>query len=170
MYHVLVKGYYRVNYDATNWGMIVTQLLSDYQRIGLINRAQLLDDSLNVARVNKLSYPTPLSLALYLVNEKDYIPWVSATNGLGYIDLMFVRTSGYGDLKVLTLLQQSNPIFLVQRLTISRLFLFVFNKMYPIALHDQAAHTALQLRHIQPRTQRRSPTDLHAGLGSPMGM
>ena len=117
MYHVLVKGYYRVNYDATNWGMIVTQLLADYQKIGLINRAQLLDDSFNVARVNKLSYSTPLSLALYLVNEKDYIPWVSATNGLGYIDLMFVRTSGYGDFKVLTLSPMFNPIVVLTSLS-----------------------------------------------------
>jgi hypothetical protein len=160
--------------------MIVTQLLSDYQRIGLINRAQLLDDSFNVARVNKLPYPTPLSLALYLVNEKDYIPWVSATNGLGYIDLMFVRTSGYGDLKVCRAV--SNPIVVSnERLSfvqaISRLFVFCFfmliHKMYvyyPTALHDQAANTALQLCDIQPRTQRRSPTDLHASLGRPMGL
>lgn len=74
MYYV---GYYRVTYDANNWELIVKQLvLTDYQKISLINRAQLLDDSLNVARVNKLPYATPLSLALYLVNEKDYIPWV----------------------------------------------------------------------------------------------
>ncbi len=93
-------GYYRVNYDATNWNLIVTQLLSDYQQISLINRAQLLDDSLNVARINALPYAVPLSLAQYLTAEREYIPWTSGLNGLSYLDLMYIRTAGYGDLKV----------------------------------------------------------------------
>lgn len=95
-------GYYRVNYDGASWELIVNQLLIDFQRIPLINRAQLLDDSLNVARVNALIYAVPLQLSKYLVSEREYIPWRSALSGLSYIDLMFSRASGYGDFKVST--------------------------------------------------------------------
>lgn len=93
-------GYYRVNYDDANWNMIIAQLLLDYQQISLINRAQLLDDSLNIARVNALPYAFPLELTQYLTKEQDYIPWTSALNGLSYLDLMYIRTTGYGEFKV----------------------------------------------------------------------
>lgn len=95
-----IIGYYRVNYDLINWQLIVNQTLSDFNKISRINRAQLLDDSLNIARANKLRYSVPLDLTQYLVGERDYIPWKSATNGLSYIQLMFVRAAGYGDFKV----------------------------------------------------------------------
>ena len=89
-----------MNYDATNWNLIITQLLSNYQQISLINRAQLLDDSLNIARINALPYAVPLRLTQYLTVERDYIPWTSGLNGLSYLDLMYTRTAGYGDFKV----------------------------------------------------------------------
>lgn len=80
--------------------MIIAQLLSNYQQIPVTNRAQLLDDSLNIARVNALPYPVPLSLTQYLTSERDYVPWKSALNALEYLDLMYVRTGGYGYFKV----------------------------------------------------------------------
>lgn len=46
------KGYYRVNYDETNWRLLV-QYLQDptqYMKIAPANRAQLIDDALNLAR------------------------------------------------------------------------------------------------------------------------
>jgi len=89
-----------VNYDLTNWNLIVSQLLSDFQQISLINRAQLLDDSLNIARVNALPYAVSLGLTQYLTSEQDYIPWMSALTGLSYLDLMYIRTAGYGEFKV----------------------------------------------------------------------
>jgi aminopeptidase N len=89
-----------VNYDETNWNLIISVLLSNHQKISLINRAQLLDDSLNIARVNALPYAVSLGLTQYLTKEQDYIPWVSALNGLSYLDLMYIRTMGYEDFKV----------------------------------------------------------------------
>jgi aminopeptidase N len=93
-------GFYRVNYDETNWNLIVSQLLSDFQQISLINRAQLLDDSLNIARVNALPYSVSLGLTQYLTKEQDYIPWMSALTGLSYLDLMYIRTAGYVEFQV----------------------------------------------------------------------
>lgn len=89
-----------MNYDAQNWNLIVSQLKADFGAILLNNRAQLMDDGLNVARVNALPYSIPLSMARYLVNEREYVPWKAALNGLSYLDLMFVSSDGYGAFKV----------------------------------------------------------------------
>ena len=43
-------GYYRVNYDQNNWLALINQLKSDLNIIHTANRAQLLDDSFNIAR------------------------------------------------------------------------------------------------------------------------
>ena len=89
-----------MNYDVTNWNLIIGQLLSNHQQISLINRAQLLDDSLNMARINALPYAVPLSLTRYLTVERDFLPWYSGLYGLKYLDDMYIRTAGYGDFKV----------------------------------------------------------------------
>lgn len=96
----MISGYYRVNYDAQNWNLIVEQLKSDLGAILLNNRAQLMDDGLNVARVNAVPYSIPLNMARYLVNEREYAPWKAALNAFSYLDLMFVKSDGYGAFKV----------------------------------------------------------------------
>ena len=95
-----MTGYYRVNYDATNWNLIRNQLLDDHRQISVVNRAQIMDDSLNIARANLLPYVYPLDISQYLVNELDYIPWESSLRAFDYIDLMFVQSQGYASLKV----------------------------------------------------------------------
>ena len=46
-------GYYRVNYDKENWAALSKQLDDDHEAIDSTNRAQILDDSLNLARAGK---------------------------------------------------------------------------------------------------------------------
>ena len=89
-----------MNYDFNNWNMIISQLLSNHQQISIINRAQLLDDSLNMARINALPYAVPLNLIRYLTAERDFLPWYSSLSGLSYLHDMLFRTAGYGDFKV----------------------------------------------------------------------
>lgn len=67
-----------------------------------------MDDSLNIARANLLSYQYPLELSTYLVKEFDYIPWQASLEAFSYIDLMFVRTGGYGNFKVSVLNHRSS--------------------------------------------------------------
>ena len=43
-------GFYRVNYDVTNWNMLTQQLLTDHTVFPPENRAQMMDDSLQLAR------------------------------------------------------------------------------------------------------------------------
>lgn len=78
-------GFYRVNYDEENWLSLIEQLKKSPATIPALNRAQLIDDSLNLARAGKLNYSVALSLTDYLEKENDVIPWFAAMNGLNYV-------------------------------------------------------------------------------------
>ena len=87
-------GYYRVNYDENNWALLISYLKNDnYTKIPPVNRAQLLDDSLNLARAGVLPYGTALDLAEYLEKEVDYIPWFSALTAFTFLDLRLTDTA-----------------------------------------------------------------------------
>ena len=75
------SSYYRVNYDDNLWNLLIEQLRGDeHNKIHLLNRAQLVDDSLNLARAGKISYDIPFGILEYLQKESDYIPWASVSN------------------------------------------------------------------------------------------
>jgi hypothetical protein len=95
-------GFYRVNYDLRNWRLLTEYLMDreHFTQIGVINRAQLLDDALNLARAGLLDYATALDVTRYLANELEYIPWKAALNALGYIDSMLVKTGNFDKFKV----------------------------------------------------------------------
>jgi aminopeptidase N len=90
-----VKGYYRVHYDERNWGMLQKQLMDNHTAIDPRNRAQLLDDSLNLARAGIMNYSLALSATLYLNNELSYVPWLSVSSSLTYFNDMFALSVDY---------------------------------------------------------------------------
>lgn len=98
-----VTGYYRVNYDITNWNLIIEHLNNPrrYHEISQSNRAQLIDDAMNLARADLLDYTIALGVTKYLNHEKDYVPWKTAISNLLYIDSMFIRTPDYDKMKVI---------------------------------------------------------------------
>lgn len=74
-------GYYRVNYDDNNWQLLIEELMSDnFEVIHVINRAQLVDDSLNLARAGVIPYATAFRVLEYLEKEIDYVPWSSVSS------------------------------------------------------------------------------------------
>ena len=97
----LITGYYRVNYDDQNWRLIIQQLMKDHTNIHVINRAQIIDDVLNLARAGLLKYEIALEVTSYLKNENEYLPWAAALSGIEYIDEMLKGTASYGDFKVI---------------------------------------------------------------------
>lgn len=103
MVNLQVTGYYRVNYDITNWKLIIKHLNNPkrYHEIAQSNRAQLIDDAMNLARADLLDYTTALDVTKYLNHERDYVPWKTAINNLLYIDSMFIRTPDYDKMKVM---------------------------------------------------------------------
>lgn len=94
---VFVLGYYRVNYDKTNWQLIINQLKTNFESIHILNRAQLLDDAFNLARSGRLSYQVLFELLEYIINDTDYIPLYVVSRGLTYLDRLISGTDYYDE-------------------------------------------------------------------------
>jgi hypothetical protein len=98
---IFFLGFYRVNYDENNWDLLINYLNSeDYEKIPPVNRAQLLDDALNLARAGILKYSTALELTQYLKKEVDFIPWYSALNAFSFLNLRLTGTENESVFKV----------------------------------------------------------------------
>ena len=67
-------GFYRVNYDATNWRLLAADLaaLSGLQQAGLV------DDALALAGAGLLGYDVPLGLVQRLPRDRPSLAWVAA--------------------------------------------------------------------------------------------
>ena len=111
--NVQQTGFYRVNYDQPGWELLQQTLLSHHSSLHKVNRAQLLDDALSLARASLLPYPTALQLTDYLGAELDYVPWAAAISSLRYLENMFSSQPGFGQLRAF-LLRTLQPV--VQRL------------------------------------------------------
>ncbi|OWA53414.1 putative Thyrotropin-releasing hormone-degrading ectoenzyme, partial [Hypsibius exemplaris] len=100
-------GFYRVNYDISNWNRIIRALGAytsgaDQRNVlhDVHTRGQLIDDSFNLARADQLGtgnqYEIPLRLInIYLTKEQSYGPLASAMDNLRYIDQMLRGTPDY---------------------------------------------------------------------------
>ncbi|KAF0715024.1 mucin-12-like isoform X6, partial [Aphis craccivora] len=104
IFNIQSTGFYRVNYDTDNWSLLIRQLKETPNEINVINRAQLIDDSFNLARADKLHYSVPLRISSYLKIEEDVLPWYSVINGYAYlIERMRRNDIEYSDLRVRTI-------------------------------------------------------------------
>ena len=54
LFNIQQTGYYRINYDISNWQLIIDQLMYAHTIIYLMSRSQLIDDALNLARATVL--------------------------------------------------------------------------------------------------------------------
>lgn len=88
-------GYYRVNYDHKSWLI----LIRNYNELPQVILAQLIDDALNLARAEILSYDIPLTFLLKL-RAKDILPWASATPDIEYLNNMLNREPAYEHFRV----------------------------------------------------------------------
>ncbi|KAH8420771.1 hypothetical protein KR222_004323, partial [Zaprionus bogoriensis] len=89
---------YRVNYDTANWELIIKGLQCEsYRRIHVMNRAQLIDDSLALAWSGELCYTLTLELLDYLRYEHEYIPWRAALAQLLAIDRIVRETAEFDE-------------------------------------------------------------------------
>lgn len=80
--------------------MIRQQLMTEHSAISKKNRAQIMDDYLNLARANVTSYVTALELTRYLKHERDYAPWTAASVALDFVDIMLYSMPDEKDWKV----------------------------------------------------------------------
>ncbi|XP_071495550.1 aminopeptidase Ey-like [Diadema antillarum] len=94
--NVNAYGHYRVNYDAHNWDLLITQLNTNHEAIPVSNRAGMITDAFSLAQAGDLSYTTAFNLSQYLDQERHYVAWRTGERTFEYIDLMLSRTSTYG--------------------------------------------------------------------------
>nr|XP_056704639.1 aminopeptidase Q [Euleptes europaea] len=73
--NVNVTGYYRVNYDQSNWRRLAKILRRDPKAIPVVNRLQLLDDAFVLKRSGHTENDTPLYLTKYLEKEDEILVW-----------------------------------------------------------------------------------------------
>lgn len=72
-------GYYRVQYDAHSWNLLVNALRNGpIKNIHVLNRAQLINDAAYFTKMNQMSSDKLFNLLLYLNRETDSIPWFMA--------------------------------------------------------------------------------------------
>ncbi|XP_011304326.1 aminopeptidase N-like [Fopius arisanus] len=72
-------GYYRVNYDWENWKRIAAYLNTEnYQKIHVLNRAQLLTDIVDLAAEDEQYNELLIDMIMYLRRETNPLPWISA--------------------------------------------------------------------------------------------
>lgn len=88
-------GYYRVTYDEQNWRALIQQLESDPNQIHELNRAQLIDDSYNLAKYGYLSFDLTYNLLQYLKNEQNLIPWMSAVQAFDNLRSLLMNEENY---------------------------------------------------------------------------
>ena len=84
------SGFYRVNYDDTNWRRLIEQLHSRHYTQHILSpadRSNLLDDAITFMKVSQLSSDLALNLTAYLeTGERDYVPWETALNHFANLD------------------------------------------------------------------------------------
>lgn len=80
-------GYYRVNYNEHNWNAIINVLNGNtFHIVHVLNRAQLLDDSFNLAKAGYLDFSIALNLLTkYLHREYELMP---ITDGFRTIEFL----------------------------------------------------------------------------------
>ncbi|XP_044742414.1 glutamyl aminopeptidase-like isoform X2 [Chrysoperla carnea] len=71
-------GYYRVNYDDSNWKAISDHLNTEEEPVvSTVTQAQLLDDAFTFAENGDLKYEVAIDLTRFLENVDEFFPWKS---------------------------------------------------------------------------------------------
>ncbi|NWY31069.1 AMPN Aminopeptidase, partial [Pheucticus melanocephalus] len=105
-----VTGYFRVNYNQENWNQLIEQLDTNHTVFPVINRAQIIDDTFNLARAKYVNVTLALSTTRFLAQETEYMPWQAALTNLKYFQQMFDRSDVFGAMSKY-MKKQVTPLF-----------------------------------------------------------
>ncbi|XP_047471486.1 aminopeptidase N-like [Penaeus chinensis] len=108
IFNLQQTGYYRVNYDDHNWNLLIQQLKDDHKVIHVFNRAQIIDDAMNLAKAGHLTYKVALGVYAYLSKETEHLPRTVAAENMKYLVAMLRGTAAFSALKVALKLQEEN--------------------------------------------------------------
>lgn len=86
-------GFYRVNYEISNWQLLISQLLNQHDKLDSITRAQLIDDAFTFSSAKMLPFELAMNLTTYLLRERNYLPWNAALSHFDFIESHLSFTS-----------------------------------------------------------------------------
>lgn len=104
-------GYYRVNYEQAMWNNLIQILCSFPQSIDPATRAQLIDDSMNLANAGMLDHETSFQILDHLRNSSEFLPWKSAYRNILELDKMLTAENETLDLLHKYITQLSANLF-----------------------------------------------------------
>ena len=100
IFNIQLAGLYKVQYDRRNYKLIVKALNSDnFKSIHTINRAQLIDDAMDLAWTGEQDYGVAFAMINYLKQEDEYIPWRAALDNMRRILRLLIRSPLFGVMK-----------------------------------------------------------------------
>jgi len=67
----------------------------NFTDIHVLNRAQIVDDSLNLAQAGRVEYGITFGILRYLAREIDHIPWAAANRGMTLLNRWLESTDVY---------------------------------------------------------------------------
>ncbi|XP_013142752.1 PREDICTED: glutamyl aminopeptidase-like isoform X2 [Papilio polytes] len=92
-------GYYRVNYQLDMWENLIHELKNKSEQLTISDRAHLLNDVFAMAEARLLPYDLALNLTTYLREERDYVPWDTASSVFSQLSSRLRNTEIYDDLQ-----------------------------------------------------------------------
>ncbi|XP_067653964.1 thyrotropin-releasing hormone-degrading ectoenzyme-like [Haliotis asinina] len=90
-----VIGYYRVNYDDRNWQALLEQLKRDHTVFSAQSRSQIINDAFALYKSRTLDVKIALGTLVYLQDELDYLPWLTALREIMELDDILDQTRLY---------------------------------------------------------------------------
>lgn len=89
-------AYVRVHYDAPLLELLIAKLESEtFEEIDQFSRAQIVDDALAFGKADILDYVKVLRLLRFLSKERNFMVWVTSSNGLRYLNNLLSDTEFY---------------------------------------------------------------------------
>ncbi|XP_053981166.1 glutamyl aminopeptidase-like [Hylaeus volcanicus] len=92
-------GYYRVNYESTEWEILSKLLRADHKKLSVSDRAHLLEDAFSLAAAGELEYGVAMNMTAYLPKERHAVPWMVASSKLTAIDTLLSSTNSSSKFK-----------------------------------------------------------------------
>lgn len=87
IFNIQQKDYYRVNYDEELWERLIAALSDEETRddIHRANRAQIVDDAMNLARADVIDYTLSMEVLATMLIEEDYLVWRAVVPSLRFL-------------------------------------------------------------------------------------
>ncbi|XP_066603299.1 aminopeptidase N-like isoform X2 [Prorops nasuta] len=111
VFNVNKTGFYRVNYDDTNWWLLVAALEKNHESFPPETRASLIDDVFSLAAAGLVKYEIAMNVINYMpLKERHYAPWAVLMYQLHKLNLIMYDTYAYGDFQKFVL-QFISPLY-----------------------------------------------------------